>query len=73
MLIRTKVFPESKKEEIIKRSKDSFLIKVKEKPEKGIATKKVKEILADYYNLPKEKIRLIKGSKDRSKIFEINN
>ena len=72
MLIRVKVFPKSKKEEIIKRSKDSFLIKIKEKPEKGIATKKVKEILADYYNLPKEKVRLIKGSKDRSKIFEIN-
>lgn len=71
MLIKVKVFPNSKKEEIIKKSENSFEVRVKEKPIKGQANRAVVEALSVYFKIPKEKIRLIKGFKERNKIFEI--
>jgi len=45
MLIKVKVFPNSKKEEVIKKSEDSFEVRVKEKPEKGKANREVVRVL----------------------------
>ena len=71
MLIKVKVFPSSKREEIIKKSEDSFEVRVKEKPEKGKANREVVKILSWYFKIPRSKIKLIKGFKKRNKIFEI--
>ena len=71
MLIRVKVFPNSKKEEIIKKSEDSYEIKIKEKPIKGKANKAVLEALISFFKIPKSKIRLVKGAKKRNKLFKI--
>ncbi|MEO0253793.1 MAG: DUF167 domain-containing protein [candidate division WOR-3 bacterium] len=71
MIIRVKVFTESKRDEIFKISENSFEIKVREKPIKGEANKKVIKILSDYFKVPESKIRIIKGFKERNKIFEI--
>jgi len=71
MLIKVKVFPNSKREGIIKKSEDSFGIKIKEKPEKGLANREVMNVLSSYFKIPLSKIRLIKGFKQRNKIFEI--
>lgn len=73
MLIRVKVFPDSNKDEIIKKREDSFEIKVKEKAEQGKASEKVLNILSSYLGVEKNIFRLIKGGKSRSKIFEIIN
>ncbi len=72
MFVRVKVFPNSKKKEIIKKSDDSFEIKVKAEPRRGEANMETIEILSSYFKLPKEKIKLIKGFKQQSKIFKIN-
>lgn len=72
MLIRVKVHPESKKDEIIKKRENGFEVRVKEKAEQGRANEKVLQILSDYFKLEPNKFRLIKGGKSRSKIFEIN-
>jgi len=71
MLIKVKVFPNSKREEIIKKSEDSFEIKVKAKPIKGEANRGVVRVLGSYFKIPESKIRLIKGFKQRNKIFKI--
>jgi hypothetical protein len=71
MLIRVKVYTDSKKQEIVQKEKDSFEIKVKEKPQKGLANKEVIAVLAAYFNIAKSKIKLIKGHKQKNKIFEI--
>jgi len=71
MLIKVKVFPNSKRQEIIKKSEDSFEIRVKEKPEKGRANREVLKVLGSYFKIPESKIRLIRGFKKRNKIFEI--
>lgn len=71
MLIKVKVFPESGKEEIIKKKEDSFEIWLKEKPIKGLANRRTIEILSEYFNVPFSRVRLIKGFRQRNKIFEI--
>jgi uncharacterized protein (TIGR00251 family) len=73
MLIKVKVFPSSKKEEIIKKSEDSFEVKVKTKAERGNANRKAIKVLASYFGISQSKIRLIKGFKQKNKIFEKNN
>ena len=70
-MIRVKVFPNSKKEEIIKKSEDSFEIKVKEKPVKGLANRAVINILSLHFKVPVSRIKLVKGFKERNKIFVI--
>jgi uncharacterized protein YggU (UPF0235/DUF167 family) len=69
MFIRVKVFPNSKKEEIIKKSEDKFEIKVKEKAEGGKANKRTKEVLSRYLNISDGKLILIHGEKQSNKIF----
>ena len=71
MLIKVKVFPNSKKEGIVKKSEDSFEVKVKEKPLKGKANKAVIKVIALHFKIPEGKIKLIKGAKQRNKIFEV--
>ncbi|MFH1451039.1 MAG: DUF167 domain-containing protein [bacterium] len=72
MLIRVKAFPEAKKEQLVEKTKNSFEIKVKEKAERGEANKRIIAVLAAYLNVSASKIRLIKGAKQSSKIFEIH-
>jgi len=71
MLIKVKVFPKSREEKIVEKSKDSFEVWVKEEPERGLANKAVIRILASYFGVAESKIKLIKGFKKRNKIFEI--
>jgi len=71
MLVKVKVFPNSKKEEIIKKREDEFEVKVKEKPVKGLANRAVVDVLSLYFKIPASKVRLVKGFGQRNKIFEI--
>ncbi|MFH1509889.1 MAG: DUF167 domain-containing protein [Candidatus Nealsonbacteria bacterium] len=71
MLYKVKVSPGSKKREIIKKDKDRFEIRVKAKPERGLANKEVMETISAYFKVPISKVRLIKGNKSTNKIFEI--
>jgi uncharacterized protein (TIGR00251 family) len=71
MLIKVKVFPEAKEEGIVKRADDEFEVRVKEKAEEGRANRAVIRMLANYFKISESKIRLIKGFKERNKIFEI--
>ena len=71
MLVKVKVLPNSKKAGLIKKSKDSFEIRVKSKPLMGKANKEATGLLAFYFGIPESKIRIVKGSKRRNKIFKI--
>jgi len=71
MFIRIKVFPGAKRQEIIKKRKDSFDIKVKAKPKQGKANEEMIETLADHFNVPEDRVRIIRGFKWRNKIVEI--
>ena len=69
--IKIKVFPNSKKEEIIRKSEDSFDVKIKEKPMQGLANKAVIKALASHLKVSEQKIKIIKGFKQRNKIVVI--
>lgn len=71
MFIKVKVSVNSKKEEVIKKSEDAYEIKVKEKPVRGEANKALFRIIALYFKIPEKNIRLVKGFKQRNKVFEI--
>ncbi len=71
MYIKVKSEPGSRKEEIIKNKEDSFEIKIKEKAERGEANKRIKELLSKHFNVSVNKVILVKGSKQKSKIFNI--
>lgn len=73
MKIKVKVFPQAGKEEIIKKSDDSFEIWVKAKPVQGQANRAVIRALAEYFNISSREIRLVKGFRERNKIFEVKN
>jgi len=72
MLIKVKVFPASKKESVIKKSDDSFEVEVREKAERGLANRKLIEVFSFYFKVPPSQVRIIKGSRCRNKILEIN-
>ena len=71
MLIKVKVSPDSSKNEIIKESEDSFQVSVRAKPIQGMANMAVQEVLASYFNIPESDVKLIKGFKERNKVFSI--
>ena len=71
MLIKVKVFPDSKEEKIVKKSEDSFEIKVRAKAQRGEANRGVVRALTSYFKVSIGGVRLIRGFKRRNKIFEI--
>jgi hypothetical protein len=71
MLIKVKVFPGSKEEQIIEKSKDSFEIRVKEKPQMGLANKAVISLVSYYFEISIKNVRIIKGFRERNKILEV--
>lgn len=71
MFIKIKVFPNEKKDSIVKKSEDAYIIKVREKAEEGKANQRVKEILAEYFKIVPGKIKLVKGGRRPNKIFEL--
>ena len=71
MLIKVKAFPNSKTSEVIKKSSDSFDVYVKEKPKNNEANLAIFCLLAEYFHIKQSQLRLIKGGKERNKIFEI--
>jgi len=73
MLIKVKVFPESDEDIVIEKSLDSFEVKVREKPIQGRANQEVKRLLAEHFKVEEERVRMIKGFKERNKVFEIKN
>lgn len=71
MLVKAKVFPCAREEEVIAKSQDSFEIRIKEKPRMGQANKGVIRVMAGYFKVPESKVRIIKGFREPSKILEI--
>lgn len=71
MLIKVKAFPGSKKEEIIKKSEDAFDVHVRAKPIGGAANQAIIAALSEYLGLNQKEIKMVKGFKERNKIFLI--
>ena len=72
MYIRVRAIPGAKRELVIKKSPDTYHISVREPAERLLANKRILEILAMEYSVPKGKIRLISGHQSPNKIFSVD-
>jgi len=71
MLIKVKVIPDANEVNVEKKEEDEYKVKVKAEPKRGEANKAVIRVLAKYLDLEKSDLRLVKGGKQRNKIFKI--
>jgi uncharacterized protein (TIGR00251 family) len=69
--ISVKVIPNAKKDEVIKKNENTFLIRINAPAEGGRANKKLIDVLSDYFFVSKSSIRIIKGLKSKEKIIEL--
>lgn len=72
MYIHVKVKAGVKKEIFKKKTEDHFEISVKEKAERNMANTRVLELVAEYFKVPKNKIRIINGHKHPSKLLIVD-
>jgi len=71
MKITVKVIPNAKQAEVLEESENNFRVKVDAPPKEGKANKRLIEVLAQYFDVAKSKIKIVKGEKSRQKIVEI--
>lgn len=72
MYVKVKVITSAKKEKIEKKSKDQYIISVKEKAQRNLANNKVCEIIASLFEIPRKSVYIISGHQKQSKILLIN-
>ncbi len=76
MKISVKVIPNAKKNEVVEDFVDLLgqrvlKVKVNQVPEEGRANKAVVELLAEYFSVKKNAVKIITGEVSRNKIVEI--
>jgi uncharacterized protein (TIGR00251 family) len=71
MKISVKVKPNSKTAKIEKISEEAFIANVKASPQDGKANLALIALLADYFNVPKSRITIIRGISSKQKLIEI--
>ena len=72
MRISVKVQPGAKQESIEQIAPQDLKIKVRARAIEGQANESVRELLAEYFDVPKSAVQLIKGAKAKIKIFEVD-
>jgi hypothetical protein len=72
MLLRIKVKPNSKTDEIIREADGSLKVKIRAQPVEGKANKYLLEYLAKVLGLPKSSLSLLKGESNSFKTVEID-
>lgn len=71
MFINIKVITNAAKNEITEQAKGQYLVKVTATAERGKANKKVMELLAEYFNVSKIDILIVKGKYNSKKVLNI--
>lgn len=71
--IHCKVTAGVKKEVFKQKSEDHFEISVKEKAERNMANARVLELVAEYFKVSVNKVRIINGHKHPSKLLIIED
>jgi len=66
-----KAKPDSYNDKVEKIDDMHFVVETREPPIRGRANQAIIRLLADYFKIPAFKIRLIRGAREKSKIFEI--
>ena len=67
------VKPQAKKEEVRKTDEGQYMVSVHAPPQEGKANKSLRELLANYFSVPKTSVRIIWGQTGRRKLIEIDS
>ncbi len=71
MLIRVYVTPNAKEARVVQVIEDYFEVRVDERVVDGRANKRLLEILAEHFKVPKSRITILKGTKTRNKTIQV--
>lgn len=71
MFIKVKVLVSAKKEKIIKKSEDTYMISVKEPAERNLANKRICGLMALSFGVSSQNVRIISGHQTSNKILSI--
>jgi len=66
-----KAKPDGYEDKVTKIDETHFVVETREPPLRGRANQAITRLLVGYFKIPAFKIRLIKGAREKSKIFEI--
>lgn len=72
MYVRVTTTPDARKEKVLQSRETEFIISVKEAAERNLANARIRQILAEWYDVPMGKVRLISGHHSSKKKFEIS-
>ncbi len=61
----------AKRERVKKVNEDTFEMTVREPAERNLANKRIRELLAEHYELPLGQVRIVTGHHSQGKIFDI--
>lgn len=71
MKISVKVKPNAKEKKVEQLGADSFRVSVRVVPKEGKANQAMIELISEYFDVPRSRIRIIKGYAAKEKIIEI--
>ena len=71
MYIHVKVIAGVKKESLKQKSEDHFEISVREKAERNMANLRVLALVAEYFKIPANKVRIVNGHHHPSKLLVV--
>lgn len=69
--VKVKVKTSAKKDEVIRTGVDSFIVSVRSEPKLGEANESVLDLLSSFLEVPRAKLKIVKGSRSPSKIISI--
>jgi len=72
MYIKVRVTPSAKAEKFTQKTKDHFVIAVREVAERNLANGRVRELVAEHFGLVVGKVRIISGHHSPSKILNVD-
>ena len=71
MYVKLRVVAGAKKESFVQKSKDLFLISVREKAEMNQANKRLLVLIADHFKVACGKVRIVSGHHSPGKILSV--
>lgn len=71
MYLKIRVNPDSKKESVERKNKETLVVSVKVPAKRNLANERALELISQELNIPKKEIRIISGHHSRSKLLSI--
>jgi len=69
--IKVEVKLRAKTEKILRVNENFLVVYTRAEPINGKANERIRQMLSDYYQVPKTTITLLKGEKSKIKVFDI--